>query len=106
MRQVLAILAVAFLLSASTSAHHQRTNQRCGDAAYIKKILTEKWEEYPVSSGLLTGISLIIVWYANGRTGTWSVVSFSPKGIACLLIVGKNFNRFKKPKPKSKAKPA
>ena len=105
-RTLLAVLAVGFLLAAPAKAVHQRTNLRCGDAASMKKILTEKWGEYPVATGLLTNNGRILVWYANDKTGTWSVVSFSPQGIGCLLGAGGNFNRFKKPKPKPKGKRA
>ena len=105
-RTIPLVVLAAFLLSAPAEAVHQRTSRRCGDAAAIKKILTKTWGEAPVASGLLTGADHILVWYANDATGTWSIVSFSPQGIACFLGAGKNFNRFKKPKPKPKGKPA
>ena len=100
------VALAAFLFSAPAGAVHQRSLPRCGDATVMKKILTEKWGESAVASGLLTNGEHILVWYGNSTTGTWSVVSFSPDGIACLLGAGKNFLRFNKPKPKPKEKPA
>ena len=72
----------------------------------MKKILTEKWGESAVASGLLRSANNILVWYANDKTGTWSVVSFSTNNIGCLFGAGDNFKRFKKPKPKPKGKRA
>lgn len=102
MRFLAAALAAFFLSALPAVALHQANQIRCGEASKMKSVLKNKWGEYPVASGVLTGAGYVMVMYANDSTGTWSVVRFTPEGIACLMGAGDSFNRFKKPKPEGK----
>ncbi len=93
MRALLAALAAAFLVSAPV--HAQMLQGQCVKSDILKKWLADQHAEYPVWSGMVRDIAVVI--YGNDKTRTWTIVRFSPLGIACVIADGNEMNRFKPP---------
>lgn len=62
----------------------------CYDYREIARELGTKYEEAPVSLGLQTNGNLLQV-FASARSGTWTIVSLMPNGLACVLAAGEDW---------------
>jgi hypothetical protein len=62
---------------------------RCDFRPAVVKILTKKFAEARIATGLV-GDQLVMELYL-ARSGTWSVVLTGTNGVSCLLIVGDTF---------------
>jgi len=107
MRMFLAALSAAFLLFVSPSLSANGMPQsapQCFPSKILKDLLKNKYGEYQIAGGMVGAFA--IVMYASDKTSTWTIVRFSPRGEACMVAAGVNFNRFERPKPKPEGKPA
>jgi hypothetical protein len=59
----------------------------CYDYREIARQLGAAYEEAPVSLGRQANGNVLQV-FASGRTGTWTILSLSPDGTACIVAVG------------------
>jgi hypothetical protein len=90
---LLAALGAAFLVSAPVNA--QMLRGQCVKSEVLKKWLADVHAEYPVWSGMVGGIAVVI--YGNDKMRTWTIARFSPRGVACVIIDGNEMNRFPPP---------
>ena len=85
------LLALSVAMGAmlvATSARAQANN--CADRAYVVDQLSTKYGESRQSVGVAANNSVVEV-YANGGTGSWSIVITMPNGQACLVASGMSF---------------
>lgn len=87
-----ALLLLSALASGSTTAAAETPNPRlpCSDYREVKRQLGAKYEEAPVSIGLQTNGNLLQV-FASTRSGSWTIVSTSPSGKACIIAAGQRW---------------
>lgn len=92
-RIVLAFLAACLLAPAAASAAAPAVvgvPVPCHDYREIRRQLAERYGEAPVSFGVRSNGELLQV-FASPKGGTWTVVSTSPRGLACILAAGKGW---------------
>lgn len=63
----------------------------CHDYAEIKRQLGSSYDETVVSSGLQTNGDLLQV-FASTQARTWTIVSTTPAGLACILAAGRGWD--------------
>ena len=81
-RIILLSVALVIFLSAPASAH-----LFCWPALALKKYLEEKHKEAPIIKATDLGGWPVELWSSkNGKT--WSIVTYRPRGMACLLASG------------------
>ena len=92
MRRFGLMVAAAAMLTqaAGASAQTQVVRMPCHDYAEIARQLRATYEEAPVSLGLQTDGNLLQV-FSSRRTGSWTIVSTSPAGVACVLAAGQHW---------------
>ena len=89
----IAVITTGFLLFNSPA---KSAPPKCYQSGPLKKMLKTQYGEYPVASGMVGPFA--IVFYANEKKGTWTIIRFDPRGVGCMVAAGTDFNRFKKPK--------
>lgn len=62
----------------------------CYDYREIARQLGASYEEAPVSLGLQSNGNLLQV-FASAKSGTWTIVSLTPSGFACVLAAGRGW---------------
>lgn len=62
----------------------------CSSYAQIHAQLSRHYAERPVSLGLQSNGNLLQV-YASAGSGTWTIVSLTPQGLACVVAAGANW---------------
>lgn len=62
----------------------------CHNFAEIAKELGERYDEAPISLGLQSNGNLVQV-FASKRSGTWTLLSTTPAGFACVIAAGKGW---------------
>ena len=62
----------------------------CHDYEKMAKHLGMKYDEKPVAFGMQSNGNLLQV-FASKDTGTWTILSVSPKGTSCILAAGKTW---------------
>lgn len=85
-------IAVMLLLGAEARAQLTQTPLPCHSHAEIARQLHDRYDEVPVSLGLQGNGNLLQV-YSSTRTGTWTVVSTMPNGVACILAAGERWQQ-------------
>lgn len=89
--RLLAAAAIAgFAAPAAAEPESQERRLPCHDAGEIHKQLSKKYDEAPVAFGLQTNGNLLQI-YASADKGTWTVISTSPAGLACIVAAGKSW---------------
>ena len=63
----------------------------CHDYREIRRQLAERYNEAPVSFGVRSNGELLQV-FASAQGGTWTIVSTSPAGLACILAAGRGWD--------------
>ena len=98
--RLLAAAAVVFAAVPAAAEAEQQTRRPCHDYGEIHKQLSKKYDEAPVAFGLQTNGNLLQI-YASEDKGTWTVISTSPAGLACIVAAGKSWEAlpFKKDSP-------
>ena len=66
----------------------------CHDYTEVARQLAARYEEAPVSLGLQANGDLLQV-FASAKSGTWTIVSTSPSGRACVLAAGQKWESLK-----------
>ncbi len=72
----------------------------CHDYVKMAEHLGAKYAEKPVAFGMQSNGNLLQV-FASSDTGTWTILSVSPKGTSCIVAAGKSWEDM----PKSKDDP-
>ena len=80
-------LLLAGLLMLPAAAHAQAD---CRSAPEMAEFLAAGYGETPVASGLTMDGSLLVV-FSNPETGSWTVVTVDPSGLACMRSGGGEF---------------
>lgn len=83
MRRV--IIAILALLAASPVAAMQ-----CGKADEIRRVLAEQYQEEPVAIGMIND-KVIASVYASVGGKTWTILTFTTDGSACIVSSGKDW---------------
>ena len=98
-RVVLAFVVASCLLAPAASAGPPVAGVLipCHDYDMVRRQLAERYGEAPVSAGVRSTGELVEV-FASPRRGTWTIVSSSPAGLACVLAAGKGWDGLK-PQP-------
>ena len=71
----------------------QPQQQPCGVYAEMAGVLADEWGELAIGQGLSGGA--ITELYANGATGTWTIIVAMPDGRACIVAVGEMWQAIK-----------
>jgi len=87
-------------LSPSTHANAQQMMQRsgpvCGERGSLMDQLKGKYSELPKSMGLAANGSILEVLTA--KTGTWTILLTTPRGITCLIAAGEHWEEMEQQK--------
>lgn len=87
----LAVVLILLLAAAATAGAEQPPpSPHCGDSLEMRARLSQKYGETPVAFGLQANGNLL-QFYASAKTGTWTAVTTSPAGLACIVAAGKNW---------------
>ena len=70
----------------------------CFSHAEVARQLKATYHEAPVSLGLQSNGNLLQVFHAP-TSGTWTIVSTSPQGMACILAAGRDWENLTPPNP-------
>lgn len=62
----------------------------CAERRAIERQLAAGYGEAPVSAGVRSDGSLLQV-FASSESGSWTLVSVAPDGLACVLAVGRGW---------------
>lgn len=89
-------IAAALATLIATGAAAQQSN--CGPALDLLAQLQGRYGEVAQARGLMGTGDLLFV-FANPETGSWSVVTASPAGVACLRAAGDAFEVMAPPIP-------
>ena len=87
------ILASVFILLAAGAQAGEGGPARaipCFRYADVTRQLRGSYAEAPVSLGVQSNGNLLQV-FASAATGSWTIVSTTPDGMACVLAVGNNW---------------
>ncbi len=87
---LLASLAIPTALAATPAAAQQSGDlaaARCGEHDFVAGYLQERFDERPVSLGLQADGRILQV-FASDRTGTWTIVTTTPRGMSCIVAGG------------------
>ena len=86
-----ALLALGLMPSAAL-AQPAATDQRppCADYREVQRQLAAGYGEAPVAAGLRSNGELLQV-FASPESGTWTIVSTTPQGTACVLAAGRHW---------------
>lgn len=68
----------------------------CSGYDQIRRELDEQYAEEPVSLGLQSNGNLLQV-FASSESGTWTIVSMSPNGTACVVAAGASWENLVQP---------
>ena len=79
------ITAAALMLPAQVLAETV-----CAATATTYGVLSEQFGEQRIGTGLMQG--LLVEYWANTVTGTWSIVTTDPTGTSCLVASGDAFS--------------
>lgn len=82
-------VVTALLLASCAPAHAEIT--QCGAYDAVVAGLGERYGENRRMAGLM-GPSEMLEVYANDETGTWTVITVTPDGQACLRAAGDTFS--------------
>ena len=63
----------------------------CHDYREIRRQLADRYGEAPVSLGMRSNGEVLQV-FASPQGGTWTIVSTSPSGLACILAAGRGWD--------------
>lgn len=80
--------AAAAALAATVAQAGERP---CGPARELAGALRGGYGELPVSTGLQPDGQLLQI-FASPRTGTWTAVTTSPRGVSCVLATGRRWS--------------
>jgi hypothetical protein len=87
---LLALLAVPAALAAAPAAAQESgavAAARCGEHDSVAGYLQQQFDERPVSLGLQADGRILQV-FASDRTGTWTIVTTTPRGMSCIVSGG------------------
>ncbi len=86
------LLAVCLGPAMSAKAAEPGPPQRlpCFSQTEVARQLRATYHEAPVSLGLQSNGNLLQVFHAP-VSGSWTIVSTSPQGMACILAAGRNW---------------
>jgi hypothetical protein len=62
----------------------------CSDYGEVRRQLGARYGEAPVSLGLQSNGNVLQV-FASARSGSWTIVSTSPSGLACVIAAGRGW---------------
>jgi hypothetical protein len=89
-------LLIAALAAAPAHAETEAPPMRlpCFSHAEVARQLKGTYQEAPVSLGLQANGNLLQV-FNSAKSGSWTIVSTSPDGMACILAAGRNWENLK-----------
>jgi hypothetical protein len=90
------VAAGAGLLAAPAGAQPPPTESRlpCHRFEEIARQLDQKYDEAPVSFGIQSNGNLLQV-FASASQGTWTILSTTPSGLACIVAAGRGWEALK-----------
>ena len=89
-------LCVALAHPADATAPPAPVQLPCFSHAEVARQLKATYHEAPVSLGLQSNGNLLQVFHAPA-SGTWTIVSTSPQGMACILAAGRDWENLTPP---------
>jgi hypothetical protein len=95
---LLAISLATALPAAATEPAALPLRPPCFSHAEVARQLKTTYHEAPVSLGLQSNGNLLQVFHAS-TSGSWTIVSTSPQGMACILAAGHDWQTLSLPDP-------
>jgi hypothetical protein len=92
MRLILPIAAIACLATPAMAQDTPRQGPDCQPAEAMKAHLASKYSESQIASGLSLDGTLVMV-FAKPDNSTFTVVKVTPKGLACMIDAGQDWQR-------------
>ena len=89
---MIALLATVFLAGHASAQTPSVGRLPCHSHAEIAKQLGMKYKEAPISIGLQSNGNLLQV-FASKDSGSWTILSTTPKGMSCILAAGKSWEQ-------------
>jgi len=87
---ILVIVLWAAWSTKAQAAWPAKAQAPCAPRAAVTDQLTERYSERRVARGLTgDGQTMIEVWAS--ATGSWTILAIQPRGVACILSSGTNF---------------
>jgi hypothetical protein len=86
---ILFFLAISLNLFSASPA---RAQSQCGDRTSIVNILSERYAEKPVATGMTQGGGIIEIFAA--KDGSWTMIVTMPTGHSCFMAAGKDWENF------------
>lgn len=83
-------LMLLLLLPAPDALAGSQPRLPCADYAELRRQLGARYGETPVSMGVQTDGRLVQV-FASARSGSWTIVTTAPSGLACILAAGRGW---------------
>lgn len=84
------LLTTALLLAPAVASAEQPT---CGSYTEFAEELAMRWGESVIERGL-SHEGVILEWWGNPETGTWTVLVVRPDGTACTDNFGEGYETF------------
>jgi hypothetical protein len=84
-------LLTAGVISLATITPVIAQNNNCNTYERAQESLTNGYGEYPVWEGLVSSFQFIVQLWVNPQTGTWTALTVSPDGMACVVSDGMPF---------------
>lgn len=85
-----ALLTTGLFLLTALAATAQ-TNGNCNTYENAQIFLSERYGEVQVWEGLVSSQQFIVQLWMNDTTGTWTALSVSPQGMACIVADGQGY---------------
>jgi len=83
-----AILTAAALFFPSLA----QANPICLNADLAQSNLKDEYGETPQASGITNDMQIVVQFYANTETGTWTIITLRADGMACFMGSGVAFS--------------
>jgi hypothetical protein len=87
---LLAVLVIPTALAATPAAAQEGADvavARCGEHDSVAGFLQAQFDERPISLGLQADGRILQV-FASDRTGTWTIVTTTPRRVSCIVAGG------------------
>jgi hypothetical protein len=85
-----AALLACILLPSAALAGQAEPRPPCSDYREVARQLAAGYGEAPVALGLRSNSDLLQV-FASPEGGSWTIVSTTPQGLACVLAAGRRW---------------
>lgn len=87
--QFLFAFALSIIFISNASAQRQ---PQCNDRDNVLELLAKKYKETTIAAGVTNTGGLIEV-LSDQKSGTWTIIVTSPRGMSCLVAAGEGWRQ-------------